>query len=139
MSKKIGFTCGAFDLLHAGHILMLEECASKCDFLKVGLHVDPSKERSYKNNPVQSLVERYIQLNATKFVNEIIPYETEGDLLEILTSIDIDVRFIGADWKDKDFTGKELNKKKHNIIYNTRDHSFSSSNLRKRIYESTFS
>ena len=139
MSKKIGFTCGAFDLLHAGHILMLEECASKCDFLITGLHVNPSKERSHKNSPVQSLVERYLQLKATKFVNEIIPYETEGDLLEILLSIDIDVRFIGADWKGKNFTGNELDGKRHSIIYNTRDHCFSSSNLRKKIYESTLS
>ena len=106
MSKKIGFTCGAFDLLHAGHVIMLEECASQCDELVVGLQVNPQVDRKYKNSPIQSLVERFIQLNATKFVDKVIPYETEEDLLEILTSIPIDYRFIGSDWKGKEFTGK---------------------------------
>ena len=139
MSKKIGFTCGAFDLLHAGHVIMLEECASQCDELVVGLQVNPQVDRKYKNSPIQSLVERFIQLNATKFVDKVIPYETEEDLLEILTSIPIDYRFIGSDWKGKEFTGKNLSGKKYTVIYNSRDHSFSSSNLRKKINEATSS
>jgi len=133
---KIGFTAGAFDLLHAGHVLMLEDCASKCDKLIVGLHVDPSAERDYKNKPIQSLVERYLQLKAVRFISEIIPYETEKDLLEILTALDIDFRFLGKDWVDKDFTGKNLDGINYKIIYNSRDHRYSSSGLRKKIKES---
>ena len=126
MSKKIGFTCGAFDLLHAGHVIMLEECASQCDELVVGLQVNPQVDRKYKNIPIQAL----------ETVDEVVTYETEEDLLEILTSIPIDYRFIGSDWKGKEFTGKNLSGKKYTIIYNTRDHCFSSSNLRKKINES---
>ena len=132
---KTGFTCGSFDLLHAGHIVMLEECLSFCDRLIVGLQTDPSIERPHKNKPIQSLVERYIQLKAVKFIDEVIPYEVENDLEEILKSVKIDVRIIGADWKGKDFTGKELAGNLHKIVYNTRQHSFSSSELRKRIKE----
>ena len=132
---KTGFTCGSFDLLHAGHIVMLEECLSFCDRLIVGLQIDPSTERPHKNKPVQSLVERYIQLKAVKFIDEVLPYELEKDLEEILKSVKIDVRIIGADWKGKDFTGKELAGNLHKIVYNTRQHSFSSSELRKRIKE----
>jgi glycerol-3-phosphate cytidylyltransferase len=130
---KVGFTAGAFDLLHAGHVLMLEECASKCDHLIVGLHTNPHIERPDKNPPVQSVVERYIQLKAVKFVSEIIPYETEKDLVDLLLSLSIDVRFLGSDWRGKDFTGKRLGGTKHKIIYNNRDHCYSSSDLRKRI------
>lgn len=133
---KVGFTAGAFDLLHAGHVLMLEYCASKCDKLIVGLHVDPSAERHYKNKPIQSLVERYLQLKAVRFIAEIIPYETEQDLLEMLTALDIDFRFLGQDWADKDFTGKNLDGINHKIIYNSRDHGYSSSGLRNKIKES---
>ena len=111
----------------------------QCDELVVGLQVNPQVDRKYKNSPIQSLVERFIQLNATKFVDKVIPYETEEDLLEILTSIPIDYRFIGSDWKGKEFTGKNLSGKKYTVIYNTRDHSFSSSNLRKKINEATSS
>tara|TARA_R100000152_G_C6781539_1_gene216235 strand:- start:193 stop:600 length:408 start_codon:yes stop_codon:yes gene_type:complete len=130
---KVGFTAGAFDLLHAGHVLMLEECASKCDKLIVGLHLNPSSERPEKNKPIQSVVERYIQLKSVKFVSEIIPYETEQDLADLLIVLPINIRFIGEDWKHKNFTGKKLAGTRHKIIYNRRGHSFSSSDLRKRI------
>jgi len=130
---KIGFTCGSFDLLHAGHVAMLEECASFCDKLIIGLQVDPSIDRPTKNKPIQSVVERYIQLKAVKFVDEIIPYQYESELEEILRTVKIDVRIIGSDWEGKNFTGKELIGEMHKIIYNKREHSFSSSNLRKRI------
>jgi glycerol-3-phosphate cytidylyltransferase len=135
---KIGFTAGAFDLLHAGHVIMLEECSSFCDKLIIGLHVDPSVERDSKNPPVQSMVERYIQLKAIKFVDEIIPYQTEKDLADLLKAIKIDIRFVGSDWKGKNFTAKSLstNEGKHKIIYNARDHSYSSSELRLRIKKS---
>jgi len=130
---KVGFTAGTFDLLHTGHVLMLEECSSKCDHLIVGLHTNPHIERPHKNPPVQSLVERYIQLKAVKFVSEIIPYQTEKDLVDLLTILPIDIRFIGSDWEGKDFTGKNLGEKKHKILYNRREHPYSSSDLRKRI------
>ena len=130
---KVGFTAGAFDLLHAGHILMLEECATKCDKLIVGLHLNPNTERPEKNIPIQSIVERYIQLNAVKFVSEIIPYETEKDLLELLTVLPLDFRFVGQDWRGKEFTGKDLDGRSHQIIYNNRSHNYSSSLLRTRI------
>ena len=133
---KTGFTCGSFDLLHAGHVVMLEECASVCDKLIVGLQVDPSIERSNKNKPIQSLVERYIQLKAVKFVDKIIPYQYESELEQILKAVNIDVRIIGSDWEGKDFTGKNLIGETHKIVYNKRRHSFSSSELRKRIKES---
>jgi len=129
----IGFTAGTFDFLHAGHVLMLEDCASKCNHLIVGLHTNPHLERPHKNPPVQSLVERYIQLKAVKFVSEIIPYETEKDLADLLNILSFDIRFIGRDWEGKNFTGKRLGGTKHKIIYNNRDHSYSSSELRERI------
>ena len=134
---KRGFTCGSFDLLHAGHIVMLEECASYCDTLIVGLHTDPSTERPDKNKPIQSLVERYIQLKAVKFVDEIIPYQYENELIEILTTMNIDIRLIGSDWRGKEFTGRELAGSNHKIIYNKRQHGFSSSGLRERIQSAT--
>lgn len=132
----IGFTAGAFDLLHAGHVLMLEECASKCDKLIVGLHVNPSTEREDKNKPIQSIVERYIQLKAVRFISEIIPYETEQDLLQLLSVLDINFRFLGKDWLNKDFTGKDLGGINHKLIYNSRNHEYSSSSLRDRIKKS---
>ena len=133
---KIGFTCGSFDLLHAGHIVMLEECLSFCDKLVVGLQVDPSIERPHKNHPVQSLVERYIQLKAVKFVDEVIPYQLEEDLEQILKTVKIDVRIIGSDWRGKEFTGKHLVGDMHEIVYNSRQHTLSSSELRERIKKS---
>ena len=133
----IGFTAGAFDLCHAGHVLMLRECKEHCDKLIVGLHVDPSIERPTKNKPVQTLVERYIQLKGLSYVDEIIPYETEKDLTDILSAVKIHVRFIGGDYVNVDnFTGKSLCESLGiEIFYNSRNHRFSSSELRKRIEE----
>ena len=127
----IGITFGAFDLLHAGHVAMLEEAKRKCDFLMVGLHVDPTVERpDTKNKPVQSLFERFVQLSACKYVDEIIPYSTEKELMDILLSYPIDVRIIGEEYKDKHFTGRDLDIE---IYYNRRRHSFSSTELRQRL------
>ena len=105
MTDKLikGFTCGAMDVFHAGHVLMMEDCKRHCDYLIVGLHTNPQLDRADKNKPIQSVVERYIQLRGSKFVDEIIPYETESDLIEILKGIDYDIRFVGDDWKDKPF------------------------------------
>ena len=129
MAKK-GFTCGAFDLLHAGHILMLQEARSYCDFLVVGLHSDPTLDRPFKNKPIQSLEERRIQLEAVKYVDLIIIYDTESALLDLLCEIKPDVRIIGADYLNRRFTGDFLGIE---IKFNNRDHTFSSSELRKRI------
>lgn len=131
MKTKIGFTAGAFDLLHAGHVLMLEEAAQQCDYLIVGLHTDPTIDRpDTKNKPIQSVFERYVQLKALSIVDEIVPYETEQDLQTLLSSMKIDVRIIGEDYVDKDFTGKYLDIP---VYYNSRKHSLSTSELRKRI------
>jgi len=127
---NIGFTASTFDLLHAGHVSMLAEAKSVCDYLIVGLHVDPSLERQEKNHPVQSLVERYIQLSAVSHVDEIIPYQTEDDLNNILLTFPIAVRVIGEEYRDANFTGKNLDMKIH---YNKRRHGFSSSLLRKNV------
>jgi len=126
----IGFTCGAFDLLHAGHIVMLEEAKSHCDHLIVGLQTDPTIDREEKNKPIQSVYERYVQLNAVRYVDEIIPYDTEQSLIDLLQSQKIDIRFIGEDYRDKGFTGDDLPLQ---VFYTSRQHSFSSSSLRKRI------
>ena len=130
-----GFTCGAMDLLHAGHVLMLKECKKHCDYLIVGLHTNPQLDRPDKNRPIQSLVERYYQLEGCAYVDQIIPYETESDLLEILKSLDYDVRFVGADWKGGEFTGHDLPNHLDKVIYNQREHDYSSSELRRRIAE----
>lgn len=137
MSKiKIGFTAGAFDLLHAGHVLMLKEAYEQCDHLIVGLHVDPATDRpDTKCKPVQSIVERHIQLAAIKYVDEIIVYETEKDLEDILNSYPIDVRIIGADHFETQYTGKEICIKRGiNVHYNERDHSYSTKELRNRVW-----
>ncbi len=135
---KIGFTCSTFDLLHAGHITMLEEAKHHCDFLIVGLQNDPTLDRPEKNSPVQSIVERQIQLAAVKYVDEIVIYNTEQDLVDLLLTLPIDVRVLGEEYKNKDFTGKEIAKQRGSkIIYNGRDHSFSSSSLRKRVARET--
>jgi len=131
----IGFTASTFDLLHAGHVSMLSEAKSVCDYLMVGLHVDPSRERKQKNKPVQSLVERYIQLSVIKYVDEVIPYETEDDLTEILQAYPISIRIIGEEYKYKMYTGKnECKNLGIKLYYNKRQHRFSSSYLRKHIY-----
>ena len=126
----LGFTCSCFDLLHAGHILMLEEAKMQCDRLVVGLQTDTTLDRPEKNAPIQSVTERYIQLAAVKYVDEIIPYSTEQDLLNLLKALPIDIRIIGEDYRDKNFTGKELNIP---LYYNKREHDWSTSALRKRI------
>lgn len=126
----IGFTCSCFDLLHSGHVLMLQEAKAQCDYLIVGLQTDPTIDRPHKNKPVQSIVERYIQLKAVKYVDEIIPYTTEADLLDLLQAVPIDVRIIGEEYRDVNFTGKDLPIKIH---YNSRKHRFSSSELRSRL------
>lgn len=133
---RIGFTCSTFDLLHAGHITMLEEAKRHCDFLIVGLQNDPTLDRPEKNAPIQSIVERQIQLAAVKYVDEIVIYNTEQDLIDLLLTLPIDVRVLGDEYKSKDFTGKDIAKKRGSkIVYNGRDHSFSSTSLRKRVYE----
>ena len=131
---KIGFTCSTFDLLHAGHVTMLEEAKHHCDYLIVGLQNDPTEDRLEKNKPVQSIVERQIQLAAIKYVDEIVIYNTEQDLIDLLLTLPIHVRVLGDEYKNKDFTGKEIAKQRGSkIVYNGRDHSFSSTSLRKRV------
>ena len=133
---KIGFTCSAFDLLHAGHIQMLRDAKSQCDHLICGLQVDPAMDRNTKNSPAQTLVERYIQLAAVKYVDEIIPYESENDLNDILEMLPINVRILGEEYKQKDFTGKDVCRRRGiELYFNKRDHRFSTSSLRKRIVE----
>jgi len=136
-SKKIvGITCSTFDLLHTGHILMLEECKSHCDYLICALQNDPSIDRDEKNKPVQTLFERYIQLDSVKYVDRIIPYNTESELEDIFLSMDIDVRILGSEYQNKEFTAKEIcNNRDIKIIYNKRDHNFSTSSLRKKIHK----
>ena len=131
---KTGITFSTFDLFHAGHVKMLEEAKIYCDYLIVGLQVDPTIDRASKNKPIQSLVERYIQVNACKFVDEIVPYSTEKELLEILQSFKIDIRIIGEDYFEKIFTGKLFCEENNiKIYYNSRKHDFSSSSLRNKI------
>lgn len=130
----IGFTCSTFDLLHAGHVQMLREAKEQCDYLIVGLQFDPSIDRPEKNKPIQTVVERYTQLNAVQYVDEIIPYQTEKDLEDILSMYHINIRILGEEYRDKDFTGKDICKKRSiQLFFNKRDHRFSSSDLRKRI------
>jgi glycerol-3-phosphate cytidylyltransferase len=134
---KVGFTCSAFDLLHSGHISMLRDAKDQCDYLICGLQVDPSADRLEKNRPIQTVVERYTQLKAVGYVDEIIPYSTEEDLNDILSMYHIDVRILGDEYREKDFTGKEICKRRDIALYfNKRDHRFSSSELRKRVVES---
>ena len=131
---KTGITFSAFDLLHAGHIKMLEQCKKNCNFLIVGLQTDPTIDRPQKNKPVQSIVERYIQLKACVFIDEIVPYSTEIELLEILQSFDLNIRFIGEDYLDKDFTGKQFCIDNNiELYYNSRKHNFSSTSLRNKL------
>ena len=134
MEKIVGFTASTFDLLHAGHVAMLREAKSHCDYLICGLQIDPSVDRSEKNSPVQSIVERYTQLAAIRYVDEIIVYASEKDLTDILELYTIHVRILGDEYKDKDFTGRErcetLGIKLH---FNSRNHRFSTTDLRKRL------
>ena len=132
---SVGFTCSCFDLLHAGHILMLKDAKEQCDELIVGLQTDPTIDRPLtKNKPIQSLRERKIQLEAVRYVDDIFVYETESDLIDLLKLIKPDVRILGSDYKDESFTGDELNIP---IYYHERDHDYSSSDLRKKIINMT--
>ena len=133
--KKIGITFSTFDLLHAGHIAMLSEAKNHCDYLICGLQTYPTIDRpDSKNPPVQTIVERQIQLAATRYVDEIVIYQTEEDLRDLLLVLPIDVRIIGVEYQDKEFSGKDICEQRGiKVIYNGRDHSFSSSSLRKRV------
>jgi len=131
---RIGLTASTFDLLHAGHVSMLREAKSQCDYLIAALQVDPSLDRSDKNPPVQTIVERQAQLHAVKYVDEVVVYCTERDLLDIINMYPIDVRILGEEYRLKDFTGKdECRNRGIQIYFNKRDHRFSSSDLRKRV------
>ena len=133
---KVGLTASTFDLLHAGHIEMLREAKSQCDYLICALQIDPSVDSPNKNNPAQTIVERYTQLQAVRFVDEIIPYLHENDLEDILNMRKINVRILGEEYRDKEFTGRDICKKRDvELYFNKRDHRFSSSDLRKRIGE----
>jgi len=131
---KIGITASTFDLLHAGHVEMLREAKAQCDYLICALQIDPSIDRPGKNKPVQTIVERYTQLQAVRFVDEIIPYLYESDLEDILQMRTIHVRILGTEYRDKDFTGRDICKARDiDLYFNKRDHRFSSSDLRMRV------
>ena len=132
MAQIIGFTCSTFDLFHAGHISMLREAKQHCDFLIVGIQADPTIDRPTKNKPVQSLIERQIQVQGCKYVDQTIVYTTEEDLLLLLKVLPIDVRIVGDEYKAKRFTGDDLGIP---VYFNSRDHSFSSSSLRQRAFK----
>ena len=132
---KIGFTCSTFDLFHAGHLLMLEEAKKQCDYLIVGLQTDPTIDRpKEKNKPVQTVFERFVQLEACKYVDKVIPYATEKELVDILLAYPINVRILGDEYKDRDFTGRwECETHGIELYYNRREHSFSTTELRQRV------
>lgn len=136
-NKKIGITFSTFDLLHAGHIAMLAEAKNHCDYLIAALQTDPTIDRpDTKNKPVQSIVERQIQLAACRYVDEVVVYSTEKDLEDLLLILPVDVRILGVEYADKEFTGRKICLDKPvELVYNKRDHSFSSSSLRKRVAE----
>ena len=133
---KKGITFGAFDLFHAGHVLMLEEAKTVCDYLIVCIQSDPSLDREEKNKPVQSIIEREIQVSGCRFVDEVIIYDTEQDLLNIIVQVNWDVRIIGEEYKNKDFTGRDLTLEK--CHFNKRPHTFSSTELRARVSKEHF-
>lgn len=126
----IGFTCGAFDVTHTGHALMFKDCSENCDYLIVGLQSNPTLDRKDKNRPIQTMSERYLMLRSIKYIDEIIPYETEEELVELLRALSPNVRFVGEDHKGQPFTGDDLPIRVH---FNKRSHNFSTSNLRRRI------
>ena len=134
---KIGFTCSTFDLFHAGHVMMLKEAKQQCDYLMVGLQTDPTIDRpTEKNKPVQSIFERYVQLQACKYVDEIVVYATEKDLLDILLSYPINVRILGEEYESKTFTGRqECMNKGIKFYFNKREHTFSTTELRQRVVD----
>lgn len=131
-NKRIGFVASAFDLLHTGHIIMLKEAKTQCDHLICALQTDPTLDRKTKNKPIQSVFERYVQLQACKYVDEIVVYDTEKDLVDVLQSYPIDVRILGEEYRNTEFTGKNL---PIECFFNTRRHSFSTTELRDRIYQ----
>ena len=133
---KVGFTCSTFDLLHAGHITMLREAKNQCDYLICGLQTDPTIDRpNSKNKPIQSLVERWIQLDAVKYVDKIVVYQTEKDLEDLLYTLDLDVRIVGEEYRNVVLTGREICEQRGiDIYYNKREHSFSTTELRERIH-----
>lgn len=133
--KRIGITFSTFDMLHAGHIAMLSEARNHCDYLIAGLQTDPTIDRpETKNKPVQSVVERQIQLAACRYVDEVVVYQTEQDLIDLLLILPLDVRILGVEYQQKNFTGRdECAQRAIEIVFNGRDHSFSSSSLRKRV------
>ena len=135
--KKIGITFSTFDLLHAGHIAMLSEAKNHCDYLICGLQTDPTIDRpDTKNKPIQSIVERQIQLAACRYVDEVVVYQTEQDLIDLLLILPLDVRVLGVEYEDKNYTGRNEGAGRGiHAIFNKRDHSFSSSSLRKRVAE----
>ena len=131
-----GFTCSSFDLFHAGHVVMLEEAKRQCDYLIVGIQADATLDRASKNKAVQSIIERQIQVKACSYVDEVVIYTTEKELEDILKTLPIDVRILGEEYLDKEFTGKDICLKRGiKFHYNKRDHSFSSTDLRKRVFE----
>jgi glycerol-3-phosphate cytidylyltransferase len=132
-NKTIGFTCSCFDLLHTGHLIMLQDAKDQCDILVIGLQTDPTIDRSDKNEPVQSFYERELMINSIKYIDNVIVYATENDLLEILQELKPNIRIIGSDWKNKDYTGFDL----ENIpmYWHERTHNYSTSNLRQRIFQ----
>ena len=133
---KIGIVFSQFDILHAGHIAMLSEAKNHCDYLIAGLQNNAQWDRPEKNAPIQSIVERQISLSAVRFVDEIVVYNTEKDLEDILLTLPVDVRILGVEYMEKDFTGRAIcEKRKIELVFNSRDHSFSSSSLRKRVSE----
>ena len=132
-NKIVGITFGSFDLCHYGHALMFEECKQYCDYLIVGVQSDPSIDRPEKNSPIQSHKERLGIVSSIKFVDEVKPYDTESDLIKVLKEVNPDVRILGADHEGTEFTGHELNIK---CVFNSRDHGYSTSELRKRVFES---
>lgn len=135
--KRIGITFSTFDLFHAGHIAMLSEAKNHCDYLIAALQTDPTIDRpDSKNPPVQSILERQIQVSACRFVDEIVVYQTEKDVEDILLTLPIDVRILGIEYENKDFTGKQIcHNRDIELVFNSRDHSFSSSNLRERVWQ----
>ena len=133
---KVGFTCSTFDLLHAGHVQMLREAKEQCDYLICGLQIDPSVDRENKNSPIQTIVERYTQLKAVSYVDEIIPYATETDLEDLLSMYNINVRILGEEYRDGTFTGRATCAKRGiELHFNKREHRFSTSDLRRRVCE----
>lgn len=129
---KVGFTCSCFDLFHAGHVMMLKEAKEQCDYLIVGLQTDPTIDRPEKNRPIQSVFERFVQLDACKYVDEVVVYATEKELIDLLLSYPIDVRILGDEYQNKPFTGNDIDME---FYFNTRRHSFSTTELRQRVVD----